>query len=437
MPAEPPSSERPTGPPSGPLAGGTQDGSIPPPPPPPPQDGSGAAAPGPERGGGGPWWRSVPKVAALAAAVVVAVVLIVVLTRPGGGSARPELFLQAASSEGPHPFTPSTAREEGAGTATGAPRTEPQNSDRTQGISGSTAGLYGGTMNVAGCDVERQISYLAENPAKNRAFASVVGVQPGAVPDYLRALTPVLLRLDTRVTNHGYENGSATTYQAVLQAGTAVLINDLGVPRVRCACGNPLTDPEVQKGETRTTGDSWPAYNPARVVFVEPAPAPVKEFVLFDQSDKGWFARPVGHTGETDRPAPAPKEKAVVACPSPYPAGSTCLDTVPTPTPAKPPETTAPGTTEPGTTEPGTTAPPETPRTPETPATPENPGGTTPAPESPRTPEQPPSPESPAAPQTPEQPGYPPATEQPQGSPGGDTTAGPAPQSGPASAPVP
>ncbi|MGH3907098.1 MAG: DUF6777 domain-containing protein, partial [Pseudonocardiaceae bacterium] len=42
---------------------------------------------------------------------------------------------------------------------------------------------------------------------------------------------------DTRVTNHGYRDGKATDRQAVLQAGTAVLVDEKGRPRVKCGCG--------------------------------------------------------------------------------------------------------------------------------------------------------------------------------------------------------
>ncbi|MCZ0997978.1 hypothetical protein O1M63_07095 [Streptomyces mirabilis] len=127
-------------------------------------------------------------------------------------------------------------------------------------MSGDAPGLYGGTRNVASCDVEKQITALRADPSKNAAFASVLGIQPSAVPGYLRTLTPVQLRADTRVTNHGYRNGSATTYQAVLQAGTAVLVDDRGVPRVRCACGNPLTPPAAQQS---AAPGRWASRGPA------------------------------------------------------------------------------------------------------------------------------------------------------------------------------
>ncbi|GHF01088.1 hypothetical protein GCM10018785_74850 [Streptomyces longispororuber] len=65
------------------------------------------------------------------------------------------------------------------------------------------------------------------------------------MPAYLRGLTPVVPRADTRVTGHGCRDGRATGHQAVLQARTAVLVDDRGLPRVRCACGNPLLPPDT------------------------------------------------------------------------------------------------------------------------------------------------------------------------------------------------
>lgn len=235
-----------------------------------PGSGSGAApGPGPDR----PWWRSVPRIAAIATALVAAVVLVVVLTRPDGGSkAGGEVFLQAAGDSGPDPFTESTARDSEPEPGTASPSVAPSASrtgtQATRGVDGAAPGLYGGTRKVASCDVEQQIKVLKAAPDKNRAFASVQDIEPSAVPGYLRGLTPVTLRMDTRVTNHGYRDGEANAYQAVLQAGTAVLVDDRGVPRVRCACGNPLLPPVAQE-DPRRTGKAWPGYRASDVVVVE------------------------------------------------------------------------------------------------------------------------------------------------------------------------
>ncbi|MFJ6102088.1 DUF6777 domain-containing protein [Streptomyces sp. NPDC092359] len=331
-----PPSVPPSGPPSGPLSGpSTHPGTAGPPPPPPGpphggsgggggssgSGGSGGGADGGGPGGGGsggggsgggsgkgPWWRSVPKVASVAAVLVAAGALAVVLTnRPGGngtaGSGGGEVFLQNAAATGPDPFTRSTAR---AGTGSAPPASlPPRTSSATPEVSGSTPGLYGGTQSVASCDVEQQVRYLSADPAKSAAFASVVGVPAGDVPSYLRSLTPLQLRADTRVTNHGFLNGSATSYQAVLQAGTAVMVDSHGVPRVRCACGNPLTGPVAQKAP-RTTGTPWQGYRSSQVVVVAPSVTVVNVFVVYDPQDDSWFARQHGDTGQHDKSTPPP-----------------------------------------------------------------------------------------------------------------------------------
>jgi hypothetical protein len=53
------------------------------------------------------------------------------------------------------------------------------------------------------------------------------------IPVYLHELTPAVLRLDTRITDHGFDGMHSTARQSVFQAGTAVLVDAHGVPRVR------------------------------------------------------------------------------------------------------------------------------------------------------------------------------------------------------------
>ncbi|GGX86808.1 DUF6777 domain-containing protein [Streptomyces hiroshimensis] len=329
MSSEPPSSDRPTGPPSGPLSGGgSESGRAGPPTPPeptradlptsggapggppgtPPPGGSGPPPPGdsgPPRGPLSeprrPWWRSGPRVALVAGAVVVVAALAVFFLRPEGGG---EVFLQPASAEGKDPFTPSTANQTGAKEATAAPVVPSPGGTRT--VEGSSPGLYGGSEDESSCDVERQIGYLTKDQAKSRAFASAADIQPGEIPDYLRRLTPVQLRSDTRVTNHGYKNGSATAYQSVLQAGTAVLADNRGVPRVRCACGNPLGPPVAIKGSQKTKGQTWSTYKSSQTVAVAPARTVIVVIIIYDPRTGEWFERPVGTDGSQDRRIPPP-----------------------------------------------------------------------------------------------------------------------------------
>ncbi|MER6675248.1 DUF6777 domain-containing protein [Streptomyces sp. NPDC000983] len=357
MSVEPPSSGRPTGPPSGPLSGPSQPPSGPPsqppsqPPPPPTGTGGGGGAPEPEPHRA--WWRSAPRIAVLTTVVVAAVVLALVFSRgDGGGGSGGEVFLQAAGESGPDPFTESAATDSSAPPVTPSPATPTATGNTVRGVDGGAPGLYGGTRNTASCDVEKQIKALQGEPEKNDAFASVADVEPAGVPAYLRDLTPVQLRLDTRVTNHGYQDGRATPYQAVLQTGTAVLVDDRGVPRVRCACGNPLTPPVAQQSTPRTTGDSWPSYNPSNVVVVAPSTTVVNVFVVYDDEHDDWFRRESGDTGHKDKKTDPPAHRPSVSPstpPSKSPSTGTTITCPGTPTatptgdpPNCPPTSTAP-----------------------------------------------------------------------------------------------
>ncbi|MFB6550939.1 DUF6777 domain-containing protein [Streptomyces sp. NPDC056405] len=241
------------------------------------------------------------------------------------------LHLQPSAAQGPDPFTESTA----VSTATPPPATRTPPSvpagatsvalDGLRPLSGGTPGLYGGIQHVGSCDVTRQIGHLAAQPARTRAFAEVAGVSAAALPDYLRGLTPVVLRADTRVTNHGYREGRAAGYQAVLQTGTAVLVDDRGVPRVRCACGNPLKAPAAIGDESVTRGTPWPGYRPSEVIAVIPAPRAITGLTLVSTVDDTWIGRRLGHDTRHDRPVPTPA----------WATGT------PTPAPSSPPTTPA------------------------------------------------------------------------------------------------
>ncbi|MFF8475523.1 DUF6777 domain-containing protein [Streptomyces sp. NPDC015414] len=357
MSVEPPSSGRPTGPPAGPLSGPSQPPTGPPVPPP-PGDGSGpwGGGEGPHR----PWWKSVPRVAALTAAVIAVAVLAVVLTRPGTGPSVKggEVFLQPASQTGPDPFTESTVREAGAPTS---PPGSPSASTPTapsapagvvRGVDGGAPGLYSGVRNRPSCDVEKQITALRADPARNRAYAAAAGVRPSDLPAFLRSLTPVTLRADTRVTNHGYRDGRATGFQAVLQAGTAVLVDGHGVPRVRCACGNPLTPPVAQPGTVRLTGDRWASYRPSEVVVVTPARSAVQAFVIYDPRGRDWFRREAGDdTGRQDEHTEAPEDTRPwvppAGCVSPGTTGTSGRPCPPTPSLGRSPQSPSSSTATP------------------------------------------------------------------------------------------
>ncbi|TQK50606.1 hypothetical protein FBY35_0943 [Streptomyces sp. SLBN-118] len=215
-----------------------------------------------------------------------------------------EVFLQPAAVQGPDPYTSTTALSGGAPPPPPpVPASEPS---PTRGLtlrtlSGATPGLYGGTQSIGSCDVEQQVTFLGGDQAKARAFARGAGISQSDIPDFLRGLTPVVLRADTRVTNHGYRNRSAAGFQAVLQSGTAVLVDGHGAPRVRCSCGNPLGPPVAVKGAVVHTGQSWAGYRPDKVVVVKPTVQIVNSLVIVDVINNTWIDRKAGTEGEEDK----------------------------------------------------------------------------------------------------------------------------------------
>jgi hypothetical protein len=183
---------------------------------------------------------------------------------------------------------------------------------------GTAEGLYGGTLDTAVCDAAQLVAFLTDpaNGAQAGAWAEVQGITPAEIPSFVAGLTPVRLRLDTRVTNHGFDGSRATPFQSVLQAGTAVLVDDRGVPRAKCFCGNPLAEPEpIDAGAESSDAldldtlaenpeDAWPELDPEQVATVEPG-EPTDSFVLGDLQTGTRFERPKGTNGTDDTPQPA------------------------------------------------------------------------------------------------------------------------------------
>ncbi|MEU3745670.1 MULTISPECIES: DUF6777 domain-containing protein [Streptomyces] len=218
--------------------------------------------------------------------------------QPAAAAAQ-EVHLQPVTARGPDPFTASTARITG---RAAVPERDPAATSfqRVREITGSTPGLYGGTRSEASCDVEQQVTFLSGDPARTRAFAEAAGIPEANVPGWLRGLTPVVLRADTRVTNHGYRGGRAAPFQSVLQSGTAVLVDQYGSPRVRCACGNPLRSPVTAPGGVHQ-GEPWESFDPEYVIVVRPTSTVVTSLVIVNAADKSWIERRTGSDGAEDR----------------------------------------------------------------------------------------------------------------------------------------
>jgi hypothetical protein len=206
-------------------------------------------------------WRVLPIVLVLAAGVAVGWLV-------GGGEKR-------AEAAEPVQFTPAASVDANA-------FTPPADIDSLVTVK-AAKGPFGGSGSNFVCDRERLISFLDERPDHLRAWARVEAIQPTAarVAAYIRALRPATLIEPTRVTTHTFQRGRAVASQAILAAGTAVLVDEQGAIRVRCRTGAPLLDPVLASDERC---QACPAnYRPSRSVqvaeayyAVHPAPPPVR-----------------------------------------------------------------------------------------------------------------------------------------------------------------
>ncbi len=240
----------------------------------------------------------------------------------GGGDdiADGAILLEPVGSPGPNPFGPSAAPEpdehllafveQGARTPADA-ELAATISDPADGIelrngqavvNGGVPGLYGGTGRAGSCDPQQIADYLAANPDRADAWAAVFDIDAAEIPAFLDTLTPLNLGADTRVINHGFEGGRATPHHAVLQRGTAVLVDEFGVPRVRCECGNPLLEPAVEVTEPVYEGTPWENFRETTVIVVERSPQPLRGFeysgIRPDDPIRG--ERPVRTLGDQD-----------------------------------------------------------------------------------------------------------------------------------------
>ncbi|WP_431278529.1 DUF6777 domain-containing protein [Leifsonia poae] len=242
------------------------------------------------------WW--------IGGAAVVAIVLafVLVTTFVATGSTSASVTLVPSSSPGANPFTASVASGSAPAAAEGVVKksaelrtTLPTEKDtKTPVATGTTPGLYGGSGDTRLCDPQQLVDYLKANPRKAAAWAHVLGIAAADMPKYVATLTPVLLNSDTLVENHGYSKGNATSLSSVLQAGTAVMVDATGTPRVKCNCGNPLTPPHIiSLSSAHLIGPAWQGYAPSGVIAVQPGKK-AESLSLVDVSTGAVYTQLVG-----------------------------------------------------------------------------------------------------------------------------------------------
>jgi hypothetical protein len=279
-----------------PTVAGTADGPLAKPVP----DSAGSAG---SRGGRGRFPRkAIIAILAVAALALCGVAAALTLTRT---SSPRDVTLESVRTPGSNPFMPSVGTDQ--------PEVRPPKG--TGGtFPGGTPGLYGGTLQKTSCNPQQMVEFLRAHPDKAAAWAGVLGIWPTGIPGYVAGLTPAVLRSDTAVTNHGYVGGHATSFPAVLQAGTAVLIDRHGQPVTKCFCGNPLTMP-MSYTQSAYTGKRWGSFSPASVTHIQQTTVVVKSFILVDLATGDTFRRQPGRADQpvstqpvTGPPQPSPSQ---------------------------------------------------------------------------------------------------------------------------------
>ncbi len=253
----------------------------------------------------------------------------VVLTGSSTAANASEVFLQPANAPGQNPFTPNVGKNT---PSTVASALTPTSGTSLASYSGNTVGLYGGTLDQATCDPHQMVTYLEAIPAKASAWAAAEGIPVTQISTYINGLTPMTLRYDTRVTNHGYVDGQANAIPEILQAGQAVLVDSHGVPRARCYCGNPLTPPVAVSGTPNYVGPQWSSFSATTTIVVQQSTTIINNFTLIDNSTGRAFSRPTGTVGLSDAPTPTcggPSMPGVTVCTNPTVTSPTTTTTVP------------------------------------------------------------------------------------------------------------
>ncbi|MDQ1248765.1 MAG: hypothetical protein QG597_3138 [Actinomycetota bacterium] len=304
----------------------------------------GPAAPPPRRGLGAGGITAIV-LGIVLALVVIAGGLTFVLTRDGDEADTADSGVVTLQTE---PISTAVAAfTPPAGTDT--PVTSPPKVSGVQTIPADTVGLFGGTLDTASCDKAKLVAFLQQNPDKAAAWAQTLGITVAGIPAFVEPLTPIILRSDTAVTNHGFENGRITTMPAILQAGTAVLVNSYGQPVVKCYCGNPLTPAPAQMSRVKYTGPTWPTFQPGTMTVIQPTTVVINQYVLVDVVNNVTFVRPASSDGSQDTPQDTTAEPTTPAPVTPTPV--TPAPTVPAPVvpePTTPAPTTVPPAAESG-----------------------------------------------------------------------------------------
>jgi hypothetical protein len=247
-----------------------------------------------------PWWQSRGLRLAISIALMLTSVVVFLVGRGANKASAGEVILQGKDTPGTNTFTPSVA----APSPPAGPNATTAPAPSSGGLitaKGDAPGLYAGQRDVPSCNGPQLVSYLEGNPEKGRAWAQAVNIQPPDIKPFVATLTSALLRVDTRVSEYQFAGGKPVPKQSVLEAGTAVMLDRTGFPRVRCKSGDPLGQPRAVSTSPSYSGPRWPAFSPRQLVVVQPAPQ-TTPFIMIDSPTGSIFLRIPGLGIDINRP---------------------------------------------------------------------------------------------------------------------------------------
>jgi len=244
---------------------------------------------------------------------VTVVVVFLGLLRTPAVDQQVDLTLESAAATSAGAFTPDFRTGGAAPSGAAATSSLPAGVVDTGAVSGSTEGIYRAGKGTSPCDRDGLGTFFKSNPSISDLWVRAAAGDPvlmateafktvtaSALPAYVATLTPVFLRADTQVTAFSMAAAAFAPRQSVLQAGTAVLVDERGLPRLRCAGGSPLTSPARNAPTARRAGEPWPGFVLRATVVMTPAANPLRQFGLTPVTGETIFRRPAGSTGPQD-----------------------------------------------------------------------------------------------------------------------------------------
>ncbi|MEV6129324.1 DUF6777 domain-containing protein [Streptomyces violaceusniger] len=248
-------------------------------------------------------WHLTSRRSAVFVGFVVVVAVVVVLGMVSSSEKASGKASREASGEAPRFASTVEYRREPVGRTSVPAFTSSVGHDRKHVVSpsnggrafrGDTPGLYTGVRNRQPCDRQGLTHDLDADKKKGAAWSRVQNIGQDDISGFVQRLTSVTLRSDTYAKTYGYRGG-VKPVSAVLQAGTAVFVDEHGAPVAKCDSGNPVRVSAPPRNAKPTfTGPQWNGFSRTTVTVIRPATKDVKHLVLVGTGKTELLKRPLG-----------------------------------------------------------------------------------------------------------------------------------------------